>query len=58
MTKNKKLKQWVREITALCQPDSVHWCNGSQEERAALEMRLETWGLSPETRFGSLLEKQ
>jgi phosphoenolpyruvate carboxykinase (GTP) len=26
------LRTWVDEITALTQPDSVHWCDGSQAE--------------------------
>jgi len=30
--KNLKLLQWVRETAALCQPDSICWCDGSTEE--------------------------
>uniref|UniRef100_Q08262 Phosphoenolpyruvate carboxykinase [GTP] n=1 Tax=Chlorobium limicola TaxID=1092 RepID=PCKG_CHLLI len=30
--KNLKLLQWVKETVALCQPDSVCWCDGSTEE--------------------------
>ncbi len=32
MTQNKKLQTWVSEIAALCAPDHVHWCDGSQKE--------------------------
>ncbi len=31
-TQNKKLLQWLDEVAALCQPDHIHWCDGSQEE--------------------------
>ena len=29
---NKKLEAWVKEVSDLCQPDNIHWCDGSQEE--------------------------
>lgn len=30
--KHQRLKEWIKEIADLTKPDSVHWCNGSQEE--------------------------
>ncbi|MBE1236779.1 phosphoenolpyruvate carboxykinase (GTP) [Phaeovibrio sulfidiphilus] len=31
-TRNQNLVAWVEEITKLCEPDQVYWCDGSQEE--------------------------
>ena len=29
---NTKLKVWVEEVTSLCRPETIHWCDGSREE--------------------------
>ncbi len=31
-TANQRLLDWVDEVAALCQPERVEWCDGSQEE--------------------------
>ena len=35
-TRNAALLRWVEECIALCRPDRVHWCTGSEEEKQAL----------------------
>lgn len=29
---NRKLLHWVQDVARLCQPESIHWCDGSQQE--------------------------
>ena len=36
MANNKKLDIWVNEWAQLCQPDAIHWCDGSGEENQML----------------------
>lgn len=59
MTKNKKLQRWVEEAVELCQPDSIYWCDGSQEENDRLCEELVQKGtfvrLDPQKRPGSYL---
>ena len=31
-----ELSDWVEEMAALCQPDKIHWCDGSKAENQAL----------------------
>ena len=61
MTKNKKLQNWVEEAAALCEPDSIYWCDGSQEENDRLCEELVQKGtfvrLDPEKRPGSYLAR-
>jgi len=36
-TKHAQLKIWIIEMAELCQPDRIHWCDGSEEEKKMLE---------------------
>ncbi|NOT33413.1 MAG: phosphoenolpyruvate carboxykinase (GTP) [Candidatus Eisenbacteria bacterium] len=40
MTTHAKLQAWVDEMSALCQPDAVHWCDGSPSEYQSMLQRL------------------
>jgi phosphoenolpyruvate carboxykinase (GTP) len=43
MNTSKKLQAWVKGWADLCQPDSVHWCDGSEEEnRKLLDMMVQS----------------
>ena len=57
--KNRKLIEWVRETAEHCRPDSVHWCDGSQEEYDSLCRQMVESGtfikLSEEIRPNSFL---
>ena len=33
---NPKAVAWIQEVADLCQPDAIHWCDGSEEENARL----------------------
>ena len=45
-SKHGKLDHWIREVTNLCKPDSVHWCNGSQTEYDHLMAQMVTSGMA------------
>jgi phosphoenolpyruvate carboxykinase (GTP) len=38
--KNAKLIAWVADMAALCKPDRIHWCDGSEEEYNRLCQQL------------------
>ena len=35
-TRHQGALAWVRQMVALCRPDAVHWCDGSDEEKELL----------------------
>jgi len=57
--KNAKLIAWVADMAALTQPDSIYWCDGSDEEYARLCQQLVDAGtfkkLNPAKRPNSFL---
>ena len=57
--KNPKLIAWVADMVALCKPDTIHWCDGSQAEYDQLCAGLVAAGtfkkLNPAKRANSYL---
>src|SRR5689334_11114075 len=43
-TTNEAVKAWVAEVAQLTEPKAVHWCDGSERERAALVDELVAQG--------------
>ncbi|HSI52727.1 MAG TPA: phosphoenolpyruvate carboxykinase (GTP) [Ramlibacter sp.] len=57
--KNARLIAWVADMAALCKPDSIYWCDGSEEEYDRLCQKLVDGGtfkkLDPVKRPNSFL---
>ncbi len=61
LSQNEALFDWVAGKVALCRPESVHWCDGSDEEYQFLAQKLVESGtlapLNPELRPNSFLAR-
>ena len=44
LSSNQHLVRWVKKMEALCQPDAIHWVDGSQKEYDALCAQLVAGG--------------
>jgi phosphoenolpyruvate carboxykinase (GTP) len=61
LTRNKALLDWVRDSAALCKPDRVVWCDGSEAEKERLTKYAVDTGvlipLNPQKRPGCYLHR-
>jgi phosphoenolpyruvate carboxykinase (GTP) len=61
LTRNKALLDWVRDCAALCQPDRIVWCDGSEAEKDRLTKHAVDTGvlipLNPAKRPGCYLHR-
>jgi phosphoenolpyruvate carboxykinase (GTP) len=45
---NTAIRQWVKEVAGMCQPDDIFWCDGSEDEKETLtRIALETGDFLP-----------
>ena len=44
-TQNPEILAWVKKMAALCQPEHVHWCDGSETEKESLTAEAVAQGI-------------
>ncbi len=44
--KNVKLEEWVKEVSVMCRPDAVYWCDGSRGEYDRLMKQMVKSGMA------------
>ena len=44
-TEHRALNRWIEKMVVMCQPESIHWCNGTEEESAGLFAEMEARGM-------------
>ncbi len=44
-TEHRALNRWIEKMVAMCQPESIHWCSGTEEESAELFSEMESRGM-------------
>ncbi len=59
MRGRENLQAWVQDMADMCQPDQIHWCDGSEEEKNRLLQEMGESGmatpLDPKKRPGCYL---
>lgn len=60
-TRHPALTKWIKKMIALCEPNNIHWCDGSQNEWDQLSSELVDKGtlirLNPDLRPNSFLAR-
>lgn len=58
---HERLEQWIQEVASLCQPQSIHYCDGSDQEYEQLSQKMVEQGtfirLNPNLRPNSFLTR-
>src|SRR5665213_2010452 len=47
-TQNRQLNAWVKDMAELCQPERIHWCDGSEAEKISLTKQAVAAGVLTE----------